>query len=133
MSLPVQFTPDHELDAIHSLLATWNAEADRFRLAAIAAGRGETPASSVVNGLAEAHTGLVEVLEATDRMVDTMRGGNAAFAAVLQVQATAAALLESLSTSLDVLDRFLIEPVDEPLQIAHRDVDRAPELHAAAG
>lgn len=136
MSLPVQFTPDHELDAIHALLDRWNAEADRFRLAAAAAQRGETPATSVVNALAEAHNGLIDVLEATDRMVETTRGGTTAFAAVLQVQATAAALLESLSTSLDVLDRFITEPVSEPVRIAHQaetEVDAEPEPAAATG
>jgi hypothetical protein len=138
MTMPVTFSPDHELDAMHSLLDTWNADADRFRRAAIAAERGETPTPSVVTGLAEAHAGLLEVLEATDRMVTTMHGGNAAFSAILHLQTKALALLESLSHSLDVLDRFVTEPASEPVKIGHPAGTSAarepvPEGQAATG
>ena len=128
--MPVQFTADHELDAIHALLETWNGEADRFRAAALAARRGETPASSVVTALSEAHAGLLDVLEATDQIASTTRGDN--FAAVLRLQTTALALLESLSTSLDDLDRFVTDKVSEPVAIAHQAAEPAEKPEQAA-
>ncbi len=130
--MPVQFDADRELEAIHTLLETWNADADRFRVAALAARKGEAPASSTVAALVEAHAGLLDVLDSTDRLAAHTRGGSAGFAAILQLQTTALALLESFSSSLDVLDRFAMEAVSAPRTITRGATEATADDTSAA-
>ena len=118
---------DQRLDAIHALLVTWNGEADRFRAVAMAARKGEQPASTVVAAAEEAHDGLMSLLEDIDRALDALAAGHPQFAALLQAQTSAVSLLESVSNSFDVLDRFTATAVPEPQRIAHRPLLSAAE------
>lgn len=110
---------DQTLDAIHTLLDGWNAEADRFRHAAIAARKGEMPTSLVVAAAEEAHDQLSSLLGRIDDSLDKVSAGNPQFAELLQVQMTAVALLESVGNSYDILDGFVTEQMVAPRRIAH--------------
>ena len=67
----------------------------------------------------------MSLLDELDQAFATLPPGNASFAALLQAQATATALLESIGNSYEVLERFVTEQMEPPTRIAH-------ELHAAA-
>ena len=110
---------DQNLAAIHAMLDAWNAEADRFRLAAIAARNGEPPTSLTAEAAEEAHDGLMSVLEAIDEALGKLRPGSAQFAGLLQAQIKALALLESIGNSHDVLDRFVVEVIAGPTRVGH--------------
>ena len=118
---------NERLDGIRAMLATWNAEADRFRAVAAAARKGEQPQSVVVAAAEEAHDGLIGVLEDIDRAFEGLPAGHADYAALLHVQNAAIALLESVGNSLDQLSRFVTEPVPEPVRIARKDQLQAAE------
>ncbi len=111
--------PHHQLDAIHALLANWNAEADRFRQAATAARRGETPGSLIIAAVEEAHDGLLKVLDDIDNALAEMPPGSGAFTSLLRAQNLALALLESVGHSHDVLDDYIVAPEIQPVRIAH--------------
>ena len=121
-------TADQRLDAIQALLATWNGEADRFRSVASAARKGEQPPSTTVAAAEEAHDGLIALLDDMDRALEALPAGHAQFATLLQAQTSAAALLESVGQSLDVLSQFTTSAVPEPLHIVH-----TPLLRVVAG
>lgn len=110
---------DQNLTAIHAMLDAWNAEADRFRQAAIAAREGEAPTSLTVSAAEEAHDGLMQLLEEIDEALGKLPAGSPQFAGLLQAQITAVALLESVGNSFDILDRFVTEEIDGPTRIAH--------------
>jgi hypothetical protein len=110
---------DQNLTAIHAMLDTWNAEADRFRHAAIAARNGEAPTSLTVSAAEEAHEGLMTLLDEIGDALGKLPAGSPQFAGLLQAQITALALLESVGNSYDVLDRFVTEQIDGPTRIAH--------------
>lgn len=116
---------DQNLDAIHAALRAWNAEADYFRHAAIAARKGDTPTSLIVSAAEEAHEDLQSLLGEIDRVLERLPAGSPQFAAFLQAQVSAIALLESVGNSHDVLDGFATEQMAPPRRIAH-------ELRAAA-
>jgi hypothetical protein len=108
-----------KLDAINALLDAWNGEADRFRLAAMAARNGEAPSSLVVSAAEEARDGLMHLLDEIDESLISLPAGHESFSALLLAQAGAVALLESVSRSYDTLERFLTEEMAEPKRIAH--------------
>ena len=110
---------DQNLAAIHAMLDAWNAEADRFRQAAVAARNGEVPTSLTTAAAEEAHDGLMALLDEIDDALGKLKPGSAQFAGLLQAQITALALLESIGNSCDLLDRFVTEVVDGPTRIAH--------------
>lgn len=112
-------TADQNLAAVHAALDAWNAEADRFRLAAIAARNGEAPSSLTLAAAEEAHDGLFSLLDELDQAFDTLPPGNAGFSGLLQAQKAALALLESVGTSYEVLERFVTEQTEAPTRIAH--------------
>lgn len=112
-------TADQKLDGIHAMLGSWNAEADRFRQAAIAARKGETPGSMIISAVEEAHDGLMSLLEAIDRAMDALPPGSQDFASLLKAQTIAVSLLESIGSSYDVLDRFVGAPEAAPVHITH--------------
>jgi hypothetical protein len=118
---------NQRLDGIRAMLATWNEEADRFRAVASAARTGETPQSVVVAAAEEAHDGLIGLLEDIDRAFDGLPAGHADYAALLNVQSTATALLESVGNSLDQLSRFVTEAGPEPVRIARKLALQAAE------
>jgi hypothetical protein len=118
---------NQRLDGIRAMLATWNEEADRFRAVASAARTGETPQSVVVAAAEEAHDGLIGLLEDIDRAFDGLPAGHADYAALLNVQSTAIALLESVGNSLDQLSRFVTEAGPEPVRIARKLALQAAE------
>lgn len=115
MSTPVQqqtLESDSELDEIRGLLDAWNVECDRFReAAALALKGGEVPSTSLIEALEYAHDGLIGLIELTDQMLGELPGGHPDFAQLLQAQGVAISLLESVSNSYDVLDRFISKPV----------------------
>src|SRR5436190_21996707 len=96
---------DQNLIAVHAMLDSWNAEADRFRQAAIAARSGEVPASLTVAAAEEAHDGLMSLLGEIDDALEKMTRGSGQFSDMLHAQKTAIALLESVGNSYDILDR----------------------------
>jgi hypothetical protein len=110
---------DQNLSAVHAMLDAWNAEADRFRQAAIAARKGDAPTSLTAAAVEEAHDGLMQLLEEIDDALGKLPPGSPQFAGLLQAQITALALLESVGNSFDILDRFVTEAIDGPTRIAH--------------
>ena len=110
---------DQNLVAVHAMLDAWNAEADRFRRAAIAARNGEAPTTLTVAAAEEAHDGLMSLLAEIDDALDKVTAGSEQFSALLHAQKIAIALLESIGNSHDMLDRCIPEPVHGPTRIAH--------------
>ena len=120
----LRLTADQRLEGIKAMLETWNAEADRFRAASVAARAGESPSSVLV--AEEAHDGLFTLIEEIDRTLETLPAGHKDFAALLQAQKVAVSLAEHISNSLDGLERFATAPEKAPVRIVH-----APKLAAA--
>ena len=112
-------TADQNLAGAHAALDAWNAEADRFRQCALAARKGEAPKSLTVSAAEEAHDGLMALLDELDQALDTTPPGNPNFAALLQAQHTALALLESVGNSYEILERSVTEQIEAPTRIAH--------------
>ena len=108
---------DQNLIAVHAMLDSWNAEADRFRQAAIAARNGEAPTSLTVGAAEEAHDGLMSLLGEIDEALDKVKPGSQQFADLLHAQMASVALLESVGNSYDILDRFVTEQVPGPTRI----------------
>jgi hypothetical protein len=119
--------PENHLEGISALLETWNAEADGFRAAALAARHGESPSSVVVAAADETHGRLLQLIEDIDQAMGRVPPGHQIFASLLQAQLVATNLLESISNSLDVLERFTVVQMSEPKTIAHEP----PRLLAA--
>ena len=115
------FRPSAEqnLDAIHVMLDSWNAEADRFRHAALAARKGDTPTSLVVSSAGEAHDELLSLLSQLDAALDRAPPGSPNFASLLQAQTTAIALIESVGNSYDILETVVSDKLAGPTHIAH--------------
>ena len=122
----LRLTADQRLEGIKAMLETWNAEADRFRAAAVSARAGESPSAVLVAAAEEAHDGLFTLIEEIDRTLETLPAGHKDFAALLQAQKVAVSLAEHISTSLDGLERFATAPEKAPVRIVH-----APKLAAA--
>jgi hypothetical protein len=122
-----QPSQDQRLAAIYAMLSTWDREADRFRAAATAALRGETPSSLVVAAVEEAHDGLIGLLDQMDRALAELAPGSSEFAQMLRAQTMALGLLDSIGTSLDRLDRYVALDVAAPRRIAHEPVLTAAE------
>ena len=101
------------------MLDSWNAEADRFRQAAIAARNGEAPTSLTVSAAEEARDGLMSLLGEIDEALGKVKPGSQQFAGLLHAQMATIALLESVGNSYDILDRFVTEQVRGPTRIAH--------------
>ena len=116
------FKPQAEaqLDGVCALLLSWNAEADRFRIAAEAARRGETPASNPVDAAEGMYGGLMELVADIDQALERLPAGHKDFATLLKAQMMAMNLLEALGNSLDVLERFATRPLQAPVLIDHR-------------
>lgn len=108
-----------KLDAINALLDAWNGEADRFRLAAMAARKGEAPTSLTVSGAEEVREGLMQLLDEIDEALVVLPAGHEGFGPLLLAQTSAVALLESVSRSYDTLERFVAEAMVEPKRIHH--------------
>ena len=110
---------DQNLIAVHAMLDSWNAEADRFRQAAVAARHGEAPTSLTVAAAEEAHDGLMSLLGEIDEALEKVAPGSQQFSDMLHAQMAAIALLESVGNSYDVLDRFVTKEMAGPTRIAH--------------
>ena len=110
---------DQNLDTMHAMLEAWNAEADCFRRAAIAARKGEASTSLTVSAAEEAHDELLSLLGEIDAALAKAATGSSLFAALLQTQGTAIALLESVGNSWDILDTVATEKVPAPRRITH--------------
>lgn len=81
------------------MLDAWNAEADRFRLAAMAARGGETPSSLTAGAAEEAHEGLMTLLGEIDDALERVAPGSQQFGGLLQAQMMAIALPEGVGNS----------------------------------
>jgi hypothetical protein len=110
---------DQNLIAVHAMLDSWNVEADRFRQAAKAVRAGESPDPLTVAAAEEAHDGLMSLLGEIDDAFAKVAPGSGQFAGLLQAQNTALALLESVTNSYDLLDRFVATDVAAPTRIPH--------------
>jgi hypothetical protein len=110
---------DQNLIAVHAMLDSWNAEADRFRQAAVAARNGEAPTSLTVAAAEEAHDGLMSLLGEIDEALEKVTPGSQQFSDMLHAQMAAIALLESVGNSYDILDRFVTTEIAGPTRIAH--------------
>lgn len=110
---------EQRLAGIERQLDSWNTEADRFRLAAVAARHGEQPTSALLAAAEEAHDGLITLLEEMDGALAGLPAGHRDFGELLKAQVTAVALLESVTNSLEALERFVTEPVPEATLIEH--------------
>jgi hypothetical protein len=110
---------DQNLIAVHAMLDAWNAEADRFRQAAIAARKGETPTSLTVDAVEETHDGLMSLLDELDDALGKIKAGTPHFADTLHAQRAAMSLLESVGNSWETLERIATEEVHGPNRIAH--------------
>lgn len=120
-------TADQRLDGIVSMLEVWNEEADRFRAAAAATRTGKAVSSLVIAGVEEAHDGLISLLDEIDRAIEGVPPGDRAFADLLKAQGKAVALLESVTTSMDVLSLVVADDQAGPVRIGHRPVQQAAE------
>jgi len=110
---------DQNLIAVHAMLDSWNAEADRFRQAAVAARNGEAPTSLTVAAAEEAHDGLMSLLGEIDEALEKVPPGSQQFSDMLHAQMAAIALLESVGNSYDILDRFVTTEIAGLTRIAH--------------
>lgn len=108
------------LHSIQGQLLAWSEEADRFRLAAMAARRGEQQLETLVGAAEETHDGLMTLLEDLDRALEGLPAGHAEFSAVLHAQSKTLSLLESVSNSLDVLSGFVQDRRPEVVHLAPR-------------
>ena len=111
--------PQWPLGGIFLALDGWNAEADRFRLAASGAQNGTAPSALVVAAAEEARDGLVTLLDEIDGALDALPAGHPDFSGLLQAQNASISLYESIGCSLDRLDRFVAVPSPVPTRIAH--------------
>jgi hypothetical protein len=123
------FKPEahNRLEGIMALLDGWNREADGFRAAAAATRTGGAPSSTLVEAAEGMHDGLLELIADIDEALDQLPPGHKDFALLLRAQNMALALVESVGTSLDVLERYAATPMDAPRRIEHR----AAQLDAA--
>ncbi len=108
------------LEDARSQLQRWNDEADRFRIAAIAARRGKAPSSMTMNAAEQTQHGLIMLMARIDRALDRLPAGHGAFHGLLMVQSAASALLESVDASLDEMDHYVAILAPEPTRIEHR-------------
>jgi hypothetical protein len=116
------FRPGAE-DRLHSIqaqLLSWGEEADRYRLAAIAARGGARQLDTLVGGAEELHDGLMSLLEELDKAVEGLPAGHAEFSGLLHAQGKTLSLLESVGNSLDVLSGFGTNSRTEAVHIAVR-------------
>lgn len=95
---------ENRLPAIQLLLEGWNGEADRIRATAIGARKGERPTLADVSAAEHTHGKLSELLEDLDRAIDAVAPGHAETSWLLRARVTTGSLLESIGTSLDMLD-----------------------------
>lgn len=110
----------HLLDSLRGQLLGWNAEADRFRIAAIAARRGQSPSSKTIGAAEEVQHQLVMLLARIDDALDVLVPGHADFHGLLLARNAGSALLESVDASLDELDHYIAILAPEPTRIEHR-------------
>lgn len=115
------------LDGARARLRGWNDEADRFRIAAIAARRGQAPSSMTRGAAEDVQHGLIMLLTRIDRELDRLAPGHPDFQGLLLVRNAASALLESIDASLDELDRSIAILAPEPTRIEHRALLQAAE------
>jgi hypothetical protein len=117
---------EHRLEAARNLLDGWNAEADRFRTAAIAALKGEAPTAALVDAMEEARIGLVVLLDDIDGALERVAPGDADFTGLLHAQVCAVALLESIGRSAEIIERFEPDQSVLPMQrLADAAIDGA--------
>ena len=117
---------DQKLEAISAQLDLWDEAADRFRAAAIAGRRGEAPGEATVAAAEETHDELMSLLDDIGRALEMIPAGRAEFTTLLHAQSRAVALTESVTSSLELLDRCRPVAVAEPTVIG-----RSAELKAA--
>ena len=115
------------LHSIQGQLLAWSEEADRFRLAAIAARRGEQQLETLVTAAEETHDGLMALLDDLDRALESLPAGHVEFGALLHAQGKTLSLLESVSNSLDVLAGFARDRRPEIVHLAARKPALAAE------
>ena len=96
---------DLRLDELSQALQLWQARADRFRLAAVAARQGEAPDAAVLEAAADAREWLRNALAEIDTAFDTLPPGDALFAPLLRAQTMVQSLLESIGNSCDILEQ----------------------------
>lgn len=118
---------NQKLDAVTAQLGLWDGEADRFRRAAVAARHGEAPAQATVAAAETVHDELMILLDELDRAVEGTPAGQGDFRALLGAQRHALALLESVTSSLEVLDRCLAVHVAEPTALGRSRLAVASE------
>jgi hypothetical protein len=108
------------LHSIEGQLIAWSEEADRFRVAAIAARRGEPQLATLVGAAEDTHDGLILLLEELDRALADLPAGHAEFGAVLRAQGKTVALLESVGNSLDLLAGVVADRRPEVVHLTPR-------------
>ena len=108
------------MHSIQSQLVAWGEEADRFRLAAIAARRGEQQLATLVDAAEEVHDGLMTLLDDLDRALEGPAAGSGEFSALLHAQRKTLSLLESVGNSLDVLAGYATDTRPNTVHIAPR-------------
>lgn len=107
------------LHDIEARLAAWAEDADRFRGAAVAARRGTPYPRTLANAAEEVRDELMGLIDDLDLALDRLPAGHTEFGAVLAVQGTALALLESVGNSLDVFAETVPDARNAVTPIAH--------------
>lgn len=114
-----RLSSDQNLVAVHAMLNRWNADADRFRRAAHAARKGTAPTSVTVEEAEEAREDILSLLDEIEEALQRKAPGTLPFANLLRPQTMAFALLESVTKSCAIFDRFLGQQIAGPIRIAH--------------
>jgi hypothetical protein len=115
------YKPDYRpaFGGIRPLLDSWNAEADYFRRVAHATRHGTAPPASVVAAARQAQDELANLHEQIDQALAALPAGHSDFRDLLQAQITALSLSESITHSIEVLDRYVPAPGSEARLIRH--------------
>ena len=111
-----------------AMLPYWNAEADRVRRAALATRSGVAAYEGIVDDIEALSLRVRQAMELSDSLMTMTGPGDTSLGPLLRAGAEFEALLDSLQTSLEMLDYVAGRPARRPAQlIAH------PEVSGAAG
>lgn len=104
-----------------AMLPHWNSEADRFRRLALAVRNGETAVHGGAVDEAEALSARIrQAMELSDSLMTMTAPGDASLGMLLRAGAEFESLLDSLQTSLEILDLVAGRPARHGLHvIAH--------------
>jgi hypothetical protein len=120
-------SPAQNILAIHAMLDNWNVEADHFRRVARAALKGEPPTALTTYAAQEMKEALGALLVEIEEALSAVAHCSRSFMDLTHAKATAAALLESVERSCDLLEGLPLVPIASPTRISHTGLRIAAE------